>query len=146
MIPEAFWDASVIVPLCTDQPPYTEIARPLLRRYAIAAWWGTPIEVTSALTRLKRLGALADAEYPNAKAGWNWILADSLVIQPSTSIKISSMEILEKYSLRAGDALQLAAALEWCEGEPSGQVFLTTDRRLAEAADLAGFTLEPGLI
>jgi len=146
MIPEAFWDASVIVPLCTDQPPHTEIVRQLLRRFAIAAWWGTPVEITSALTRLKRLGALTGTEYTNTKAGWNWILADSLVIQPSTSIKISSMEILEKYSLRAGDALQLAAALEWCEGEPSGQVFLTTDRRLAEAADLAGFTLEPGLI
>ena len=56
------------------------------------------------------------------------------------------MEILEKYSLRADDALQLAAALEWCEGEPSGQVFLTADRRLADAAKLAGFTLELGLV
>ena len=146
MIPEAFWDANVIVPLCTDQPPFTEIARPLLRHYAVAAWWGTSVEVTSALTRLKRLGSLTESEYLNAKAGWNWILADSLVIEPSAAIKISAMEILEKYALRAGDAFQLAAALEWCEGKPTGQVFLTADRRLTEAAELAGFTLEPGLI
>jgi predicted nucleic acid-binding protein len=146
MMIEAFWDASVIVPLCTDQPPYTEIARPLLRRYAVAAWWGTSIEVTSALTRLKRLGSLTDSEYLNAKVGGTQILTGSLVIEPSPTIKVLATEILEKYILRAGDALQLAAALQWCEGEPDGQVFLTADRRLAEAAELAGFTLELGLV
>jgi predicted nucleic acid-binding protein len=146
MMIEAFWDTSVIVPLCTDQPPYTEVARPLLRRYAVAAWWGTSVEVASALTRLKRLGSLTDSEYLSAKVGWNQILTGSLVIEPSPTIKVLAMEILEKYALRTGDALQLAAALQWCEGDPGGQVFLTADRRLAEAAQLAGFMLEPGLI
>jgi predicted nucleic acid-binding protein len=46
------------------------------------------------------------------------------------------------HPLSAADALQLAAALEWCEGKPQGNVFLTFDRRLREAAGLAGFTLE----
>jgi predicted nucleic acid-binding protein len=44
--------------------------------------------------------------------------------------------------LRAADALQLAAALAWCEGHLNGNVFLTLDRRFREAAGLAGFTLE----
>jgi len=50
--------------------------------------------------------------------------------------------LLELYPLRAADALQLSAALEWCEGAPKGKVFLTFDKRLGEAAGLAGFTLQ----
>jgi hypothetical protein len=46
------------------------------------------------------------------------------------------------HPLRAADAMQLAAALEWCEGKPKGNVFLTFDKRLSEAAGLAGFALE----
>ncbi len=53
-----------------------------------------------------------------------------------------SMFAAGAYPLSAADALQLAAALEWCEGKPRGNVFLTFDRRLREAAELAGFTLE----
>jgi hypothetical protein len=38
--------------------------------------------------------------------------------------------------------LQLAAALEWCEGKPARRMFLTFDQRLSEAAGLAGFALQ----
>jgi hypothetical protein len=41
--------------------------------------------------------------------------------------------------LPAADAFQLAAALEWCEYNPSGRVFLTTDLKLRNAALLGGF-------
>ena len=43
------------------------------------------------------------------------------------------------YDLRAADALQLAAALEWSAGIPHGKKFLATDRKLQEAAMLTGF-------
>jgi len=64
------------------------------------------------------------------------------VIAPSAKIGFEARALLERYPLRAADALQLAAALEWCEGKPTGNVFLTFDKRLREAAGLAGFTLE----
>jgi predicted nucleic acid-binding protein len=60
----------------------------------------------------------------------------------SESVAVNACLLLEVYPLRAADALQLAAALEWCEGKPQGKVFLTFDQRLHEAAGLAGFTLE----
>jgi hypothetical protein len=72
--------------------------------------------------------------------------ADWLIVEPSLTIENLSCEILEKYPLRAADSLQLAAALEWCDGRPAGQLFLTADRRLAEAARAAGFTLDATLI
>jgi hypothetical protein len=49
------------------------------------------------------------------------------------------VELLDRYDLRASDAFQLAAALEWCEYDPSGRVFLTTDLKLRKAALLGGF-------
>jgi predicted nucleic acid-binding protein len=64
------------------------------------------------------------------------------VISPSAKLARDARALLEVYPLRAADALQLAAALEWCEGRPKGKVFLTFDQRLREAAGLAGFTLE----
>lgn len=43
---------------------------------------------------------------------------------------------------RLGDALQLAAALEWCEDSPQGRAFLSADRKLRESAVLSGFDVQ----
>jgi predicted nucleic acid-binding protein len=68
------------------------------------------------------------------------VLSDSWsVIQPSDALRAKALQLLERYDLRAADSLQLAAALEWCEGDPQGRVFLTADERLREAALLTGF-------
>lgn len=69
--------------------------------------------------------------------GMTWVL-----IGPSARVADQACLLLEVHSLRAADALQLAAALEWCEGKPKGNVFLSFDQRLREAAALSGFTLE----
>jgi predicted nucleic acid-binding protein len=61
------------------------------------------------------------------------------VIPPSEILRTRAMEIVDRYDLRAGDSLQLAAALEWCESDPQGRVFLTADKRLRDAALLSGF-------
>jgi predicted nucleic acid-binding protein len=49
------------------------------------------------------------------------------------------MQIVQHYDLRAADALQLAAALEWCQDAPQRRVLLTADDKLLQAATLAGF-------
>ncbi len=67
-------------------------------------------------------------------------LADSWsVIQPSDALRAKSIDLVERYDLRAANSFQLAAALEWCEGAPRGRIFLTVDRKLREAALLSGF-------
>jgi predicted nucleic acid-binding protein len=47
------------------------------------------------------------------------------------------------HSLRAADALQLAAALIWCEEQPHAETFVSLDDRLREAAQKEGFSIEP---
>jgi predicted nucleic acid-binding protein len=61
------------------------------------------------------------------------------VIQPSDGLRSRAAQLVDRYDLRAGDGLQLAAALEWSEGVAQGQVFLTADLKLRDAALLAGF-------
>jgi predicted nucleic acid-binding protein len=61
------------------------------------------------------------------------------VVEPSNPLRAGAAQLVNRYDLRAADALQLAAALEWCEGIPQDRVFLAADQRLREAAVLSGF-------
>jgi predicted nucleic acid-binding protein len=139
--PVAFWDASVLVTLCVDQTP-TKQALWFEGKYRIAVWWATHVEIASALAQLLRQQKISAIEYAHSKRQADGLANLWSVIAPSNSIAMQARVLVESYSLRAADALQLAAALEWCEGRPQGNVFLTFDKRLREAAGLAGFTLE----
>lgn len=48
--------------------------------------------------------------------------------------------LLRLHALRAADALQLGAAIEWANGRPNGRVFHTLDKPLARAAEREGFS------
>jgi len=61
------------------------------------------------------------------------------VIQPIDAVRARAVHMVERYDLRAADALQLAAALEWCGDAPQGRILLTGDDRLLQAAMLSGF-------
>jgi predicted nucleic acid-binding protein len=134
----AFWDTSALVPLCVRQG-ITPRAIALYKIHDAAVWWAAPIEIASALARLVRMKQLDSSDWTKARklAGR---LADSWsVIQPSDALRAKSIQLVERYDLRAADSFQLAAALEWCEDAPQGRVFLTTDQKLREAALLSGF-------
>ena len=139
--PVAFWDASVLVTLCVNQTP-TPLALVFESKYRIAVWWATHVEIASALVRSLRQQDITAVEYAHARQQAEGLANLWDVIAPSAKVARDARTLLERYPLRAADALQLAAALEWCEGEPKGMVFLTFDRRLREAAALDGFTLE----
>jgi predicted nucleic acid-binding protein len=139
--PVAFWDSSALIPLCVSQPQ-TATARLLYESYRIVTWRGTQVEIMSGLTRLDRTAAITHDRFLIGKQIAKEIMRDWISVGSIESIAGNACLLLELYPLRAADALQLAAALAWCEGRPKGNVFLTFDNRLAEAAELAGFTLE----
>lgn len=64
-------------------------------------------------------------------------------MQPTERLRSLAERILTVHALKAADALQLAAALRWCEGEPEGRDFLYLNGRLWEAARKEGFSLVP---
>jgi hypothetical protein len=59
------------------------------------------------------------------------------------SVKAQAQHLLRLHSLRAADALQLAAALEWSGGRPKGRILDSLDERLVIAARRVGFDV-PG--
>ena len=61
------------------------------------------------------------------------------VMEPTSGLRANAARLVERFDLKAADALQLAAALEWCENSPFGDVFLTADQKLREAAVVSGF-------
>jgi predicted nucleic acid-binding protein len=140
-LPHAFWDTSALIPLCVQQTQ-TEGASALFANYRVAAWWATPVEIVSGLTRLQRMGQICHDEFFAGKQIAEAIATTWISVEPSAKIVAQACSLLELYPLSAADALQLAAALEWCEGKPLGMVFLSFDQRRREAAGAAGFTLE----
>lgn len=137
--PAAFWDASALVPLCVRQS-LTSHAIGLYKKYEVVVWWATPVEITSALARLVRMKQLDTAGRSAARALLERLSDSWFVVQPSNALRMRATQLVDRYDLRAADALQLAAALEWCEGVAPGRVFLTADQKLREAACSADST------
>ena len=139
--PTAFWDASALVPLCVQEATTTNQVRQHLRRFAPVVWWGSVVEVHSAISRLHREAAISPSEREGALArltlldqGWREIL-------PDDALRNLAGTLLDAYSLRAADSLQLAAALIWCQQRPQGKTFICGDQRLSDAANSAGFSV-----
>lgn len=134
----AFWDSSALVPLCVHEMTSRQ-AQSQLRKSMPVVWWGSPVEVHSAIARLHRLGKLKDVEKQGAlsrlallSGGWREIL-------PGDPVRDLAMRLLDAHELRAADSIQLAAALIWCQQRPARRTFVCADQRLSAAAEAAGF-------
>jgi predicted nucleic acid-binding protein len=134
----AFWDASALVPLCVRQG-ITLSVESLYESYRVVIWWATPVEIASALARLLRTKESSSSECARARQVAVALADEWSVIQPSNALRDHAMRLVERYELKDADAMQLAAALEWCDKVPRGEVFLTADQKLREAAVLSGF-------
>lgn len=135
-----FWDASAIVPLCV---PAQNIGRDrqLLHQHAPVVWWGTAIEVVSALARLRRQSVLTESQYHAADKRFSALRRSWREIVPTNRVRELSEIQLDRYDLRAADSLQLAAAQVWCNQRPKNRPFLCHDVRLRAAARSEGFLL-----
>jgi len=141
MIKEAtFWDSSALVPLCVREVTSRQ-AQSQFRKSLPVVWWGSPVEVHSAISRLHRLGKLKDVEKRGALSrlallshGWREIL-------PGDPLRDLAMRLLDTNDLRAADSFQLASALIWCQQRPARRTFVCADQRLSKAAQAAGFTV-----
>jgi predicted nucleic acid-binding protein len=118
-----FWDANALVPLCVpvENPGPS---RRLLREYIPVVWWGTGVEVVSALYRRRR-EKLLSAQY----------------LEVANRRRDFAEVCLERHELRAADAFQLASALVWCNERPKNRSFLCRDLRLRAAARTEGFSI-----
>ena len=137
----AFWDTSALVPLCCFQPQSAQ-ARQVVRTYSRqVVWWGTVIEAVSSLNRLTREGTLNQKESRQAFARLEYLRDRWNEVQPTQEVRDRAERLLRIHKLRAGDALQLAAALVWCEDRPRTRALIGGDGVLSDAAGAEGFTV-----
>lgn len=134
-----FWDSSALVPLVLAQP-LTAKARAIHRADPeLVVWWTSAVECASAIARLHRDGHLTDEEEQSARDLLTTLQTTWFEMQAGEAIRQQALRLLRVHPLRATDALQLAAALEWA-GSPASGGFVTFDARLAAAARKEGFT------
>ncbi len=62
-------------------------------------------------------------------------------ILPVDRVRQLAEESCSRHAVRSADALQLGAALVWCNEQPKGRNFICFDNRLLEAARASGFTV-----
>jgi predicted nucleic acid-binding protein len=136
-----FWHASAIVPLLLVDDASDEMQGVLRGDNDMMVWWGSPVEVLSALARAERSHAVASADADVARRALRGLADRWNEVQPSDEVRERAGTVLLRHLLRAADALQLAAALTWARGRPPGHSFLTLDARTAEAARREGFDL-----
>lgn len=104
----------------------------------ITVWWGTPVEICSAVARHERAGRLTASKVSEALAALEALTEGWLEILPTPHVRKTAQRLLRVHPLRAADALQLAAAITALEGQsPSGH-FVCLDDRLVDAARREG--------
>lgn len=135
----SFWDTSAIIPMFCNQVISPE-SRRLRRQFSeFIVWWGTHVEVYSAIYRLFREGVINGTQLQASLERWNSFYSLARTIGPDDQVLAIAASLPMKYDIRALDAFQLAAALVWCHERPRNRPFVCADTRLSEAASDAGF-------
>jgi hypothetical protein len=105
---------------------------------AIATWWASSVECVSAIARLERDAAIESAGVRDALDRLNEAALSWAEVPATPPVREQAIRLLRMHRLRAGDALQLAAAIVAADFEPGTLEFVTLDARQAAAAEREG--------
>ena len=106
----------------------------------MVVWWGTSVEVESALFRRSSNSEIDAGNVERARTRLTFLSNSWIEIQPTDSIREMAKRLIRVHGLRSADSLQLAAALGACGNHPKNQNFLTGDQNLKRAATKEGFS------
>lgn len=140
-----YWDASALVPVLVNESG-TSVVQPLFEADPeIVTWAWSVVEITGAIERRVRDGALDRrsrrlildrlAEF---SAGWDEVV-------DVVAVRRRARALLARHSLRAADAGQLGAAQVVADVAGTDIPFVCLDERLAHAAELEGLRVLPAL-
>ena len=134
-----YWDSSSLVPLCVSEPS-SGVLRNLAGGTSVVTWGGSLVEIASAIERRSREGVLTADQRLEAHRNLRSLAAAWTEITALAPVRERALRLLATHSLRASDAMQLAAALVATSDRPQGHHFICGDRRLLDAATREGFT------
>jgi hypothetical protein len=104
---------------------------------------GVVRECQSAVFRRHREQPLPAELLGNAMRRLAILMNSSDVVPPTATLRERAGRLLGAHPLRAGAALQLAAALVSSDDAPQGETFVCLDARLRDAARREGFAILP---
>lgn len=137
-----FWDTSCIIPLIVQEPTSSLLASAFTEDHDIVVWWGAEVECVHGLSKKFRSKHprtdLEDALRRLADLMEGWI-----EIQPTDEVRVRAERLLFARELKSADAMQLGAALLWCDDAPEEVGFICQDRQLRIAARQEGFAVSP---
>jgi len=141
-----FWDSSALAPLVAEEPTSRQ-CRDLYRADpAVVVWQFTMTEVVSALTKRSREDQTFDVPAREAALGRldrlaaQWEVFDVLTREALLAVRHQARELLLRHPLKAGDALQLAAATVRFD-PPNKRGFVVFDGPLSRAATKEGINV-----
>ena len=132
-----------MLPLMLDEPATPVSSRLLREDGEVSVWWGTWVECAVAISRTRREGRTDEEGEDNARSVLDLLPQTWFEIEPSSDLRLLASSLSRDYPLKAADALQLAAALRWCEGNTTGAGFVCLDNQLRRAALEEGFDVLP---
>jgi len=139
-----FWDSSAVIPLLLPEDTSSRMIDLLRRDPGVVLWWASSVECLSGIRRRHREEPIPEDVLDRALERAEALHRDADIVTPSEEVRRIAGRMLAVHALRAGDALQLAAALVWCEDRPDGEELVTLDERLRSAAAREGFSVMPG--
>ena len=138
-----FWDTSAIIPVLLPERRSEALTEQMAADREVTLWWGTPVECLSAIYRRHRESPVPAPVLTEALNRLRALVEDADTVAPTDDVRRRAGRVVAAHPLRAADALQLGAALVWCEEQSHGEVFVSLDDRLREAARREGFSLSP---
>jgi predicted nucleic acid-binding protein len=141
-----FWDTSAVVPLCVIEPSSGTVRSILTRDPSMVVWWATRAECVSGFMRQRREGSLGIEDERQARHVLGRLADAWIEVLPTELLRGTAERLLAVHALRAADAFQLAAALHWCQRQPTDKELVSFDHHLREAGYKEGFTLLPSEI
>ena len=137
-----FWDSSAVLPLLVSEPSSAAVAAVYNRDAEQIVWCLTEVEAASALSRREREGGEVD-DVAGARAKLRLLVERWEEVTSIQNVRVRALRLLSTHRLRAADALQLAAALVYCDERTENLSFVCLDDRLADAARKERFPVLP---
>jgi predicted nucleic acid-binding protein len=137
-----FWDSSAILPLLLHEERSAAAGAALTEDPLQAVWCLAEVELVSGIARRSREG-LAAEDAARARSRLEELADHWREVSAIESVRRRAVRLLSTHTLRAADALQLAAALVLSEERPESLSFVCLDDRLREAACKEGFPVLP---
>lgn len=131
-------DTSALWQRYVPEPGQAQLARVLGKASAVLVAATCKSEIVSGLNRVRRAGGLDEAGYRDCLHTLDADFAEFEVVAADPGVERASIAALESTEgLRAPQALHVGSAVA-----ARAQLFVTADRRQAEAARLAGLATE----